>query len=381
MRQQASLARTATRYTLPPLIHIVPTTPPEVNGLTDYCRQLWRYWPEPEPKWAIASPNVVHGAEEAWPGVSFHPFERNASSLGAALEESGEKTAVLHYVGYGYDARGVPAWLPKGLEKWKSDGGKLVTMFHEIYASGPPWKSEFWLRPKMVRIAQQIVDLSDRWITSCPDWFDRLTDEFRADSKRGCLIPISSAIDPIDRAPVDPWPLANGKQISVAIFGFPRTRSLSLSAHRRLLSILADKGRIHRVMLIGREPDPVTGSEVDRVLTEIGLIGRKETLFNATSDAISKKLSECAIGLSYYPYGILSKSSAFAAYAVHGLTTVIPKSAKTGPGPFLENDEFRPEVCWEALQKPPKSCDTSVYLPDKVAAKFAAEVAKACASS
>jgi hypothetical protein len=55
-------------------------------------------------------------------------------------------------------------------------------------------------------------------------------------------------------------------------------------------------------------------------------------------------------------------------------------SGKNGQGPFLENDELRPEVCWEALQKPPKPCDTSVYLPDKVAAKFAAEVAKACAS-
>jgi hypothetical protein len=36
-----------------------------------------------------------------------------------------------------------------------------VTTFHEIYAWGPPWKSEFWLRPFQVKIARDLIDLSD----------------------------------------------------------------------------------------------------------------------------------------------------------------------------------------------------------------------------
>ena len=36
-----------------------------------------------------------------------------------------------------------------------------MTTFHEIYAWGPPWKSEFWLRPFQVKIARELIDLSD----------------------------------------------------------------------------------------------------------------------------------------------------------------------------------------------------------------------------
>ena len=363
------------------MIHILPTTPPEVNGLADYCQQLHKYWPDGARDWWVASPRVTAGAGEAWPGVRFNQFDSNAPSLESALAQSHQKLAVLHYVGYGYDPRGVPDWLPEGLAKWKSTGGRLVTMFHEIYASGPPWKSEFWLKKRQVRLAQELVDLSDRWITSCVDWHDRLVREFGADAARGKLIPISSAIDPIHKREPAAWPLEAKTQLNVAVFGFPRTRLRSIQAHRGLLHVLADRGHIHRVYLMGKSPGPEEAKEIEAALAQIGVIGRSEVCYDASPEELSRRFSECTLALTYYPYGILDKSSAFAAYAVHDLLTLIPPDVKSGDGPFLVNDDSRPEICYTALQKAPKPVDSSKYLSSKVAEQFAVEISKTCASS
>jgi hypothetical protein len=73
-------------------------------------------------------------------------------------------TVLLHYVGYGYQSRGVPFWLADWLKlnhRHIADRRlNLVTMFHEVYSFGPPWKSEFWLRPWQVRIAKQVIAAS-----------------------------------------------------------------------------------------------------------------------------------------------------------------------------------------------------------------------------
>jgi len=119
--------------------HIVPAVPPEFNGLGDYAGQLWRHWPEPRPEWHVAALRVPAGAAEAWPGVAFHPFRPNAESLLEALLESRADVVALHYVGHGYHPKGVPLWLPKALARWKSaTGGRLVTFFHELCATGKP---------------------------------------------------------------------------------------------------------------------------------------------------------------------------------------------------------------------------------------------------
>ena len=39
-------------------------------------------------------------------------------------------------------------------------------MFHELYASGPPWKSAFWLRPVQVGIARDMIDVSTACVVS-----------------------------------------------------------------------------------------------------------------------------------------------------------------------------------------------------------------------
>src|SRR6185369_6537543 len=71
---------------------------------------------------------------------------------------------ILHYVNYGYQARGVPFELRAYVKKLRAQmRGRWITVFHELYASGPPWSSAFWLRPFQVRIARDMIDAA----TSC----------------------------------------------------------------------------------------------------------------------------------------------------------------------------------------------------------------------
>jgi hypothetical protein len=74
---------------------------------------------------------------------------------------------ILHYVNYGYQPRGVPFGLRNFVRKLRGQlQGRWVTTFHEIYASGPPWKSAFWLRPLQVNIARDLIDASSACVVS-----------------------------------------------------------------------------------------------------------------------------------------------------------------------------------------------------------------------
>jgi hypothetical protein len=77
-------------------------------------------------------------------------------------------TVLLHYVNYGYAKRGCPVWLVDGLQRWRSASvnRSVVTMFHEVYATGPPWASSFWLSPLQRNLAARVASLSDRCLTS-----------------------------------------------------------------------------------------------------------------------------------------------------------------------------------------------------------------------
>ena len=71
---------------------------------------------------------------------------RSAEGLEETLLEAargGEPRVLLQLSGYGFSGRGCPWWLMQGLRRWraKQKDARLVTMFHELYAEAPPWKT------------------------------------------------------------------------------------------------------------------------------------------------------------------------------------------------------------------------------------------------
>lgn len=336
------------------MIHIVPSIPPSFNGLGDYCYQLWKHWPSSRPEWHLAVAVVPPGAKEAWPEAHIHSFELSTSGLFETLLKSGAKTAVLHYVGYGYERRGAPAWLPKALADWKAkSGGKLVVMFHELYATGPPWKSEFWFCLPQKRIASRLAKLADRWITSCPRYVRVLCEILGAEASRGEMIPVGSNIEPIQPPDqVRSWPPDAGGKIKVAVFGMPLTRLRALKAHKNLLRSLLERDLVEEVLLVGKSDK--AGAFADETKQFIHASGMPSLFTEALDlpvEEVSKRLLNCHIGLVQNSFEILYKSTAYSAFATHGVLPIIPSDSLSHAGNFLENDESKSEQTIDSMGK------------------------------
>ena len=88
-----------------------------------------------------------------------------AARLRRSIEFGGRPCSLLvHYSGYGYDRRGVCRWLLREIERARQELGdslRVVTMIHELYAFGPPWRSAFWLGGAQAWVAAGIARASD----------------------------------------------------------------------------------------------------------------------------------------------------------------------------------------------------------------------------
>jgi len=358
------------------LLHILPSVPPEFNGLGDYCYSLWKHWPEPEPTWRIATARLPDGAREAWPEVQIDVFELTETGLHSRLVETGTRTVVLHYVGYGYARRGAPTWLPRAIKRWKKEtGGKVVVMFHELYATGPPWKSEFWFCIPQWRVARDLVQIADRWITSCPRYMRVLEHRLGADPSQGQMISVASNIEPVHQPNFEnSRPLDLNEGVRIAVFGMPLTRLRGIRAHRSLLHKLVEVGRIESILLIGKGDgtDPAQ-KEADELLNLIGLTSTAKYIYSRPTREISEALLTCQLGLVSNQPDILFKSTVFAAYASHGLLSLVPGSQESSGSAYLVNDDLKPEATVAQLATAFSKLSESAgqFSAASVAAKFA----------
>src|SRR5437763_11985208 len=151
------------------LFSIIPRLPPLVDGIGDYAlslAQLLREEIDVDTHFIVTDP--------AWTGVGqidgFEVTHLSARSTGELLSAlpANDATVLLHYEGYGYATRGCPLWLVNALEQWRAEDNRrrLVTMFHELYATGPPWTSAFWLSSVQRKLMTRLARLSDPWMTS-----------------------------------------------------------------------------------------------------------------------------------------------------------------------------------------------------------------------
>ena len=144
------------------MLQIVPRAPGPLDGVGDYAlivanklRQMYgceSIFAAHEFNSAAADHGFAVGSLDALPEGEFaREFDR----------------LILHWVNYGYQKRGVPFALLRVLRKLRSERpGSLLTVFHELYASAPPWRSAFWLRPLQIHICRSIAELSDACIVS-----------------------------------------------------------------------------------------------------------------------------------------------------------------------------------------------------------------------
>src|SRR2546423_1490776 len=141
-----------------PVLQIVPRISDNPDGVTDYAVNL--------AKALLINYDLqtVFATAEGSQASQKDGFE-----IAALTEAQAQKPAhlILHYVNYGYQRRGLPFSLVSALRQLRQRcSGRLLVIFHELFASGPPWKSEFWLEPLQKKIARDVAQLADGRLVS-----------------------------------------------------------------------------------------------------------------------------------------------------------------------------------------------------------------------
>ena len=315
------------------ILQILPRAPDDCGGVGDYSRQLARCLQELHGITSTFVSAAPTGSPKSIDGFKVLSPLRTISDVidrPAAL--------LLHYVNYGYEPHGVPVWLPSVLRRLRNGGGRLVTIFHELYAAGLWRQSAFWLRPVQKQIARTVARLSATSIVSNEIQAAQL--EALASGTYIVVQPVPSNFGEPSLASAllterDPhrWIICGGSELV--------ERSLT-SFSQNSPFIPAD--------YFPRELFVVGGPDRAEIRARLDGLRNIRTHYHPNVDhsLAAEILSTCAFAwLDYFhqpevPMATILKSTVFAAFCAHGVISVFPHAGSpiqlrqdTLPGPFF----------------------------------------------
>jgi len=186
-----------------------------------------------------------------------------------------------------------------------------VTMFHEIYAYGPPWASSFWLSPLQRNLAARLARMSDRCLTSREGYANLLYELSLGKQTQIPALPVFSTIGEPDQVP----PLAK-RERRVVVFGSASNRLRVYRESFAQLELTCQLLGIKEIWDVGPSTS-LTLSTVNGV--PVVQLGKR------SAAEISGFLLNSLAGFFDYNPDYLAKSTIFAAYCAYGL---LPVSAR-----------------------------------------------------
>lgn len=318
---------------------ILPRLPPAIDGIGDYTKQLWQQFHpdaplfDKEESWYFLAANDWEQSALQFQSGLIGKLPRDPNQLRKALEEWSSDIVLLQFSGYGFDPNGIPYFLYLGLERWLRAGSnrRLVTMFHELYAVGPPWKKAFWLTALQQDLDNRLSSISSVSVTSNHDYLHKLQGiTGRQDIQ---LIPIGSNFHNDEERTKD-WS-------SLCIFGIARADSMQL--HKELLAFLTKKGIVSTIVLCGQKPK----TEEHRS-NELAMLhkyaGQAKTIeeYDFPSDSIPESVARCGFSITNIRSPLLTKSGRFHLACDLGQVTISLKGANTNTklSPLIDGVSF-----------------------------------------
>ena len=301
------------------LVMITPYGAPGTNGLSDHVDQIVdaladRYIPSIDKIGVTRLANEVDISR----GIVMQGDSRGLNLL-LNRYVTPDCTLIVHYVCYGYQKRGCPFSLIRSLRYLRSlRKFRMVSVFHELYASGPPWTSTFYVSPFQRFLFRALAGLSDEVVTSTPAY--RRTLELQG--KRIGTHPVVSNVG----EPIDPRELTQRANRAV-VFGLPHSRRPLLESS--MLAPTLKKLLVDEVLEIG-EPCGEPPANIGNV--------KWQQRGNLSAKKVSELFLQSRFGLLYYPRHLLSKSGVFAACASHRIVPVVLAQ----PGSPVE--DLRPQI-------------------------------------
>ena len=297
------------------VLHIAPALPPTVNGVGDYAAIIALKIKEISQDAftnIILVANRISSADQITKMTDYRPVyfsgAPSASQMLKIVNKNSPDVILLHYVGYGYARRGAPWWLLRALilVRKKQPHIRIVTMFHELYATGKLWQSSFWLSPLQRYIVSRIVQLSDCWMTNRHDsavWLKQYASE-----KPHAVLPIFSNIGEAKFFACNRLP-------KVVIFG---TSGLRTNTYLGLGQKLFDWALCEGLEVHDIGP-PIHNESIQESIKKNGVIEHGMLEASKIEDIFQRS----TFGLISYPVHVLGKSGVFAAYTANGLCSIV----------------------------------------------------------
>ena len=195
---------------------------------------------------------------------------------------------------------------------------RLIVVFHETFASGPPWSSVFWTNPFQRRLVARLARLADaRRITTTSGLHELTGTLRRGENLPATVAPVFSNVgEPLGLPP------AGDRAWQVVVFGSRPVRAQVYARPAALEAFCARHG-ITRVVDVGM-PLPETPRLDGVKIHAAGPLPAPEA---------SALFSQSLAGYFDYHAPFLGKSGIFAAYCAHGMVPVtFPANRTAGDG-------------------------------------------------
>jgi hypothetical protein len=187
-------------------------------------------------------------------------------------------------------------------------------MFHELYASGAPWTSSFWLSPLQKNLAARLARLSDRCITSKQLYADMISQLSQGKHQQVPALPVFSNIGEPEKPPL----ALCLRQPQLVVFGGVANRARVYRDCQAILEYVCCSLNIQKILDIGT-PTGITPTFIGEVpVLELG---------EQSANKISNILADSIAGFCDYNPDYLAKSTIFAAYCAHGLLPINAKGS------------------------------------------------------
>jgi hypothetical protein len=299
------------------MIQVVPRRSAEPNGVADCALALARAL------LAYSGANSVFlsgtpaaeamPVEDDWKTVCVP--KRDAQILADTVQllsaETNARAVVLHFSGYGYQKRGVPVWLVQGLQNWSRRAGHvpLLTIFHELYATGRPWQSSFWVSPLQKHIARSILNLSSAAVTPT-NLYRKLLSEWRGSN----AIKITSmpVFSNVGEPGCGSAPCA--RTAAAVVFGLAGVEDYVFGVYRSEVERIIAALGIEKIFDVGPRFSAMPGTLAGVPVISKGVLPQ---------GAVSELLQRARFGFVAYPLDFIAKSGVFAAYAAHGVVPIV----------------------------------------------------------
>ncbi len=271
---------------------LIPRLPPPVCGVGDHARLLAAAVHE----LGVESVLVPYHAETDWRQV-----------LRSSAKTNGPVTWLLHYSGYGYARRGAPLGLLRELRRLRREcpGVRVLTMFHELYAGGPPWTSAFWLSPLQRQVAAGLARLSDAVFTNRQASADWLRARVSVPvTVRPVFSNFGESVDPLA-------PAARPARLLLFGGGPPRPADFWPQVEAAMTQLQLNE------LVVVSHPLEVPASLARRVaVRQTGVL---------EPEAMAEELRAARCGVLEYNPDFLGKSGVLAAYAAFGVVPLLTR--------------------------------------------------------